>query len=83
MYRLSKAAMELRDKDLKVVDVAMDFVFDSHEGFTRAFRKQFGNDSQRNIRRPTTAHLSFSSIGLYEIIDYWLRDVTRGSKATC
>ena len=42
MYRLSKAAMELRDNDIKVVDVAMDFLFDSHEGFTRAFRRQFG-----------------------------------------
>ena len=32
----------MRDEDLRVVDVALDFVFDSHEGFTRAFRKQFG-----------------------------------------
>ena len=40
--RLSKAALILRDDKRKVVDVALDFVFDSHEGFTRAFRKQFG-----------------------------------------
>ncbi|NLY47918.1 MAG: AraC family transcriptional regulator [Clostridiales bacterium] len=40
--RLSKAALKLRDTDRKVVDVAFDFVFDSHEGFTRAFSKQFG-----------------------------------------
>ncbi len=40
--RLSKAAVLLRDKQPKVVDVAFDFVFDSHEGFTRAFVKQFG-----------------------------------------
>ena len=40
--RLSKAALVLRDEDLRVIDVALDFVFDSHEGFTRAFRKQFG-----------------------------------------
>lgn len=40
--RLSKAALILRDEKRKVVDVAMDFVFDSHEGFTRAFQKQFG-----------------------------------------
>lgn len=40
-YRLSKAALALRDNDLKILDVAMDFVFDSHEGFTRAFCKQF------------------------------------------
>lgn len=40
--RLSKAALILRDGNTKVIDVAFDFVFDSHEGFTRAFSKQFG-----------------------------------------
>jgi AraC-like DNA-binding protein len=39
--RLSKAAAELQD-GAKVIDVAFDFVFGSHEGFTRAFSKQFG-----------------------------------------
>jgi AraC-like DNA-binding protein len=40
--RLSRAAVRLRDGDVKVIDVALDFVFDSHEGFTRAFSRQFG-----------------------------------------
>lgn len=40
--RLTKAALILRDNDIKIIDVAMDFVFDSHEGFTRAFSKEFG-----------------------------------------
>ncbi len=40
--RLTQAALRLRDGDDKVLDVALDFVFDSHEGFTRAFSKQFG-----------------------------------------
>jgi len=40
--RLSKAALKLQDKSAKVIDVAFDFVFSSHEGFTRAFSKQFG-----------------------------------------
>lgn len=40
--RLSNAAKLLRDEEVKVIDVALDFVFDSHEGFTRAFSKQFG-----------------------------------------
>lgn len=40
--RLSKAAITLRDGNEKVIDVALDFVFDSHEGFTRAFSKEFG-----------------------------------------
>jgi AraC family transcriptional regulator len=40
--RLSWAAVRLRDEDVRVIDVAFDFVFDSHEGFTRAFSRQFG-----------------------------------------
>lgn len=40
--RLSKAALVLRDENEKIIDVALDFVFDSHEGFTRAFSKEFG-----------------------------------------
>jgi AraC family transcriptional regulator len=42
MRRLSAAAVELSKKERRVVDVAFDFVFDSHEGFTRAFARQFG-----------------------------------------
>ena len=40
--RLSKAAIVLRDEKPKIIDVAFDFVFDSHEGFTKAFSRQFG-----------------------------------------
>ncbi len=40
--RLTKAALLLRDNEIKILDVALDFVFDSHEGFTRAFSKEFG-----------------------------------------
>lgn len=44
--RLSQAATKLRDNNVKIIDVALDFVFDSHEGFTRAFSKQFGMTPQ-------------------------------------
>ncbi|MDF2542397.1 MAG: transcriptional regulator, AraC family [Herbinix sp.] len=40
--RLTQAALILRDENKKVIDVALDFVFDSQEGFTRAFSKEFG-----------------------------------------
>lgn len=40
--RLTLAALSLRDGDRRVLDVALDFVFDSHEGFTRAFAHRFG-----------------------------------------
>ncbi len=42
LRRLSAAAERLRGSSCKVVDVAFDFVFDSHEGFTRAFARHFG-----------------------------------------
>jgi AraC family transcriptional regulator len=40
--RLSVAAMRLRDGRDRVVDVALDVGFDSHDGFTRAFADRFG-----------------------------------------
>ncbi len=48
--RLSRAAVRLREEEVKIVDVAFDFVFDSHEGFTRAFSKQFGCTPQQFVR---------------------------------
>lgn len=40
--RLTEAARRLRDEPVRVVDVAFDFTFDSQEGFTRAFSREFG-----------------------------------------
>ena len=40
--RLSYAANRLKNENERIVDVAFDFVFGSHETFTRAFSKQFG-----------------------------------------
>ncbi len=40
--RLTEAALVLRDENRRVLDVALDFVFDSQEGFTRAFSREFG-----------------------------------------
>ena len=51
LIRLSKSALELRDNDKRVVDVALDFVFDSHEGFTRAFKREFGITPQKYKKR--------------------------------
>lgn len=68
--RLSKAAMELRDRDLKVVDVAMDFMFDSHEGFSRAFRRQFGM-SPKEYKKNTPPVYLFHPWPVQEYYD-WL-----------
>lgn len=42
LRRLSMAAERLESTSARVVEVAFDFLFDSHDGFTRAFTKQFG-----------------------------------------
>ncbi len=55
--RLSAAAKRLRDTRCKVVDVAFDFVFDSHEGFTRAFFRQFGISPSRFRKSGSAAEL--------------------------
>ncbi|MGI6665024.1 MAG: helix-turn-helix domain-containing protein [Christensenellaceae bacterium] len=39
--RLSKAALQLRDENIKVIDAALQAQFSSHDGFTRAFKQQF------------------------------------------
>ena len=50
--RLSRAALALRDSDGRVLDVALDSAFGSHEGFTRAFSERFGITPER-YRRET------------------------------
>lgn len=52
--RLTKAAERLRDSKGRVIDVALDSGFDSSEGFTRAFARQFGITPQK-YRRETPA----------------------------
>ena len=66
--RLSRAALVLRDEQPKVIDVAFDFVFGSHEGFTKAFSKQFGISPRKYIQNAPP-------IGLFipdSIRDYYL-----------
>jgi AraC family transcriptional regulator len=54
--RLEAAAMLLVCGDTAVLDVALEVGFESHEGFSRAFRAHFGA-SPREFRR-NHAHLS-------------------------
>jgi len=51
--RLTASAHALRAGKCKVIDVALDFVFDSHEGFTRAFSNAFGISPKKYATRPT------------------------------
>ena len=45
--RLTKAAQSLQKSEGKVVDVALSSGFDSHDGFTRAFHRQFAITPQK------------------------------------
>ena len=55
--RISQAALKLRDEQVKVIDVALDFVFDTHEGFTRAFSRQFGINPMQYKKNPRPVKL--------------------------
>lgn len=39
--RLSEATKDLWDENGKILEISLDYLFDSHDGFTRAFTKQF------------------------------------------
>ena len=42
LRRLAKASEALQDKNKRILDIALDFGFSSHETFTRAFKDTFG-----------------------------------------
>lgn len=67
--RLSRAVVKLRDMDVKIIDVALDFVFDSHEGFTRAFSRQFGMTPQYYSKKTPPLKLFMPG----RIRDYYLK----------
>ncbi len=50
--RLARSARLLEAPGTRVLDVALQFVFDSHEGFTRAFYRQFGVTPKAYALRP-------------------------------
>ncbi len=66
--RLTNAAKMIATGENRIVDVAFEFVFDSHEGFTRAFTKKFGV-SPKTFRREKTPINYFIP---YRMKDYYL-----------
>jgi AraC-like DNA-binding protein len=69
--RLSKAALKLRDEEHRIIDVAFDFVFDSHEGFTRAFSREFGLSPKRYCKEtpPIQLFLPYSVRDYYQFLN--------------
>lgn len=71
LLRLSKAAMKFRDEDKKIIDVAFDFVFNSHEGFTRAFSKEFGMTPRlyQKEKPPIKLFLPYPTLDYYKYLE--------------
>ena len=55
--RLSKSALRLRDEKVKIIDVAFDLGFASVDGYTRAFRKEFGINPGEYAKSPVPIKL--------------------------
>lgn len=61
LRRLSEAVIELQNTDKKIIEIALDYQFNSHEAFTRAFKKQFGINPKRIKNGYSHANLTLVS----------------------
>lgn len=59
--RLTEAAKDLTERNMKIVDVAMKYQFGSPETFTRAFKRMF-NISPREFKRVHLNVLQYKKI---------------------
>lgn len=75
--RLSMAAKELRDTNKSVLDIALESAFGSHEGFTKAFSREFAI-TPRSYREQSPPIPLFS---YYPIRDYF-RMIDKGGTET-
>ena len=81
LRRLSAAADRLSlDEPARIVDVALDFVFDSHDGFTRAFARHFGMTPSafRRARPALERFLPANLRGVYAARQRGVRQMTTG-----
>lgn len=64
----SPHALTLRDTAGKILDIALDFVFDSPEGFTRAFSREFGIAPKKYSQQtpPIQLFRPTSALGSYQ-----------------
>jgi len=77
--RLTEAAKKLRDTDRSVLDIALEAVFGSHEGFTKAFSREFAISPMRYRRQaPPIPFFSYYPAG-YSRVCHERRDNTMTS----
>lgn len=79
--RLSCAAGRVADGGERIIDVAFDFVFETHEGFTRAFSKYFGMNPKQFAREKPPVKLFIPE----SMRDYYLKRQRGGNemKTSC
>lgn len=62
--KLSLAAAKLLDSEERILDIALQYGFSSHEAFTRAFKKAYGySPCQYRIMRPDIAIFQKAQLG--------------------
>jgi len=66
--RLAEATQKLRDKNLSVLDIALSLAFGSHEGFTKAFSRQFGCSPRQYRKTLPKNHILKGTIPMSEKI---------------
>lgn len=54
LRRMGKATEALLQKDSRILDIALELGFTSHEHFTRTFKETFGMTPEEYRRNPTT-----------------------------
>src|SRR6056297_3908768 len=70
MLRLTETAKSLQKDNIRVIDVALDFYFNSHDGFTRAFSKEFGINPKKytKVRPPIKMFIPHPVSDYYKMI---------------
>ena len=56
LRRLARATEELLKRDKRILDIALDLGFSSHEHFTRCFKETFGVTPEEYRRSPVTVN---------------------------
>jgi AraC-like DNA-binding protein len=55
--KLGKSALKLRDENIKIIDIAYEFGFDSVDGYQRAFYREFGCNPREYAASPIPIYL--------------------------
>lgn len=67
--RLSEACIELMTSESSILGIAMDYGYDSHEAFTRAFKVEYSASPSELRLKPSSKNESNDEITLFEKIN--------------